>query len=77
MRGYRGSQENTKEVTEGYSWFKGATTGGYWVSGNNRLFLFILELRSFILHFIYKMFIFLIFLFYWKQLLKIDEILIS
>ena len=39
MRGYRGSQENTKEVTEGYSSLKGATTGCYWVSGNNRFFL--------------------------------------
>ena len=34
MRGYRGSQENTKEVTECY-WLKGATrcTGGYRVLG--------------------------------------------
>ena len=79
-RGYEGLQGGHKrieEVTEGYSWLKGATTGGYWVSGNNRLFLFILELFSFILHFIYKTFNFLIFLFYWKQSLKIDKILIS
>ena len=43
-------------MTEGYSWLKGATTGGHRVTENYRLVLFILELFSFILHFIYKTF---------------------
>ena len=64
-------------TTGGYSWLKGATTSGYRFTGNYWLVLFILELFSFILHFIYKTFHFFIFLFYWKQLLKIDKILIS
>ena len=79
-KGSRGSQENTRgyyTYTEGYSWLKGAITSGYRVTGNYRLVLFILELSSFILHFIYKTFNFSIFLFYRKQLLNIDKILIS
>ena len=79
-KGSRGSQENTRgyyTYTEGYSWLKGAITNGYRVTGNYRLVLFILELFSFILHFIYKTFIFSIFLFYRKQLLNMDKILIS
>ena len=58
-KGSRGSQENTRgyyTYTEGYSWLKGAITNGYRVTGNYRLVLFILELFSFILHFIYKTF---------------------
>ena len=43
-------------MTEGYSWLKWANTGGYRVTGNYRLVLFILELFSFISHFIYKTF---------------------
>ena len=76
----RASQENTRgyyTYTEGYSWLKWANTGGYRVTGNYRLVLFILELFSFILHYIYKTIRYLIFLFYWKQLLKIVKILIS
>ena len=78
MRGYRGSQENTKEVTEGYSWLKGVTTGGYRVSGNNKVVFIYFG----IIHFNFPFYnlqnvSFLIFLFYWKQLLKIDKILIS
>ena len=79
-KGSRGSQENTRgyyTYMEGYSWLKGAITSVYKVTRNYRLVLFILELFSFILHFIYKTFIFSIFLFYWKQLLNIDKILIS
>ena len=79
-KGSRGSQENTRgyyTYTEGYSWLKGAIISGYRVTRNYRLVLFILELFSFILHFIYKMFNFSIFLFYRKQLLNIDKILIS
>ena len=79
-KGSRGSQENTRgyyTYTEGYSWLKGAITSGYRVTGNYRLVLFILELFSFILHFIYKTFNFSTFLFYRKQLLNIDKILIS
>ena len=79
-KGSRGSQENTRgyyTYTERYSWLKGAITSGYRVTGNYRLVLFILELFSFILHFIYKTFNFSIFLFYRKQLLNIDKILIS
>ena len=79
-KGSRGSQENTRGYyisTEGYSCLKGAITSGYRVTGNYRLVLFILELFSFILHFIYKTFNFSIFLFYRKQLLNIDKILIS
>ena len=79
-KGSKGSQENPRgyyTYTEGYSWLKGAITNGYRVTGNYRLVLFILELFSFILHFIYKTFIFSIFLFYQKQLLNMDKILIS
>ena len=79
-KGSRASQENTTgyyTYMEGYSWLKGAITSGYRVTRNYRLVLFILELFSFILHFIYKTFNVSIFLFYRKQLLNIDKILIS
>ena len=54
--GVTGDHKRIQEVTEGYSWLKWANTGGYRVTGNYRLVLFILELFSFILHFIYKTF---------------------
>ena len=54
--GVTGDHKRIQEVTEGYSWLKGATTGGHRVTENYKLVLFILELFSFILHFIYKTF---------------------
>ena len=74
----RRGHKRIQEVTGGggNSWLKGATSGYRVTTGNYRLVLFILELLSFILHFIYKTLCFLIFLFYWEQLLKINKTLI-
>ena len=41
--GVTGGHKRIQEVTEGYSWLKWANTGGYRVTGNYRLVLFILE----------------------------------
>ena len=70
MRDYRGSKENTRgyrglQLAEG-----GYTTGGHRVTGNYRLVLFILELFSFILHFIYKTFHFLNFSVFLEMVIK-------
>ena len=78
MRGSRESQENTRGY-RGHSWLKGATTSGYRLLGITGWFYLFwnYSLLFYINIFIYKTFPFLIFLLYWKQLLKIDKILIS